>query len=111
MTETLKERRNIRDLQQDEEEQAREMASAIVELKTKAPNGQLVAGTLAETMAATARWGNQHKSSADVEEMIRDSTLARHTSLIRHLQNKFAIVSHLQSFSFPKKKKGVSRAQ
>ncbi|KAF3439614.1 hypothetical protein FNV43_RR17892 [Rhamnella rubrinervis] len=90
VTKTLKERRNLRDLQQDEEEQARQMASAFIELKPKASSGQLVAGTLAETMAATARWGNQ-LSSADVEELTRDSTLARHASLVRHLQKKFAI--------------------
>lgn len=101
MTETLKERRNLRDLQQDEEEQARQMASAFIELKPKASNGQLVAGTLAETMAATARWGNQ-LSSADVEELTRDSSLARHASLVRHLQNKFAIVSHSLSFTLQK---------
>ncbi|XP_024931578.3 CRM-domain containing factor CFM3, chloroplastic/mitochondrial [Ziziphus jujuba] len=92
VTEALRERRNLRDLQQDEEEQARKLASASdsIELKTKASSGQLVAGTLAETVAATARWGNQ-LTSLDVEKMLRDSTLSRHASLIKHLQNKLAL--------------------
>lgn len=95
VTDTLKERRKLRDLQQDEEEQARKlaMASASIMLKAKASSGQLVAGTLAETMAATARWGNQ-LTSIDVEKMMRDSTLSRHASLVKHLQNKFALVSN-----------------
>ncbi|PON46791.1 RNA-binding, CRM domain containing protein [Parasponia andersonii] len=90
VTEALKERRKLRDLQQDEEEQARQIAPAFTESKTKASTDQLVAGTLAETMAATARWGNR-PSNADIKEMIKDSTLARRASILRHLEKKLAL--------------------
>ncbi|PON35204.1 RNA-binding, CRM domain containing protein, partial [Trema orientale] len=90
VTEALKERRKLRDLQQDEEEQARQIAPAFIESKTKASTDQLVAGTLAETMAATARWGNQ-PSNADIKEMIKDPTLARRASILRHLEKKLAL--------------------
>lgn len=92
VTKTLKERRQIRDRQQDEEERARQTASAFIESKVKTSD-QLVAGTLAETKAATAHWGNQH-TSIDVEKMMRDSTLAKRASLVRHLENKLSLVSH-----------------
>lgn len=90
VTETLKERRKLRDLQQNEEELARQMASASIESKAKASKGPLVAGTLAETVAATSRWGNQ-PSSEDIQKMIRDSALNRHAMLVRYLQNKLAL--------------------
>ena len=93
VTETLKERRKLRDLQQNEEEQARQMASASIESKAKASKGPLVAGTLAETVAASSRWGNQ-PSSEDIQKMIRDSALNRHAMLVRYLQNKLALVSY-----------------
>lgn len=89
---SLKERRKLRDLQQDEEEKVRQMAPAFIQSKSQACINQLVAGTLAETMAATARWGNQ-QSPVDVEKMMKDSTLARHASIIRHLERKLALVS------------------
>ncbi|XP_068337249.1 CRM-domain containing factor CFM3, chloroplastic/mitochondrial-like isoform X2 [Pyrus communis] len=90
VTGVLKERRKLRDLQQDEEEQARQMASDFVESKPEASKGQLVAGTLAETLAATTRWRNQ-LTIDKVEKMTRDSTLARHASLVRHLEKKLAL--------------------
>ena len=93
VTEVLKERRKLRDIQQEEEEHVRQMAPAFIESKMKAYTDQLVAGTLAETKAATARWGS-NPSSVDVEKMIKDSSLARHESIIRHLEKKLAIVSH-----------------
>nr|XP_048327585.1 CRM-domain containing factor CFM3, chloroplastic/mitochondrial-like isoform X2 [Ziziphus jujuba var. spinosa] len=85
--EALRERRKLRDLQQDEEEQARKLASASdsIELKTKASSGQLIAGTLAEAMATTARWGNQ-LTSLDVEKMLRDSTLSRQKGRLKRLR-------------------------
>lgn len=92
VTGVLKERRKLRDLQQDEEEQARQMASDFVESKPEASKGQLVAGTLAETLAATTRWRNQ-LTIDKVEKMKRDSTLARHASFVRHLEKKLALVS------------------
>lgn len=90
--EALKERSKLTYIQQDEEEQARQVASAFIESKVKASKGPLVAGTLAETVAATSHWGKQ-PSSDDVEEMMRDSTLTRHVSLLRYLEKKLVIVS------------------
>ncbi|KAF3958733.1 hypothetical protein CMV_016389 [Castanea mollissima] len=90
VTEALKERKKLTDLQQNVEEQAREMASASIVSKAKASKGPLVAGTLAETIAATSRWGNQ-PSSEDVQKMIKDSVLTRHALLVKYLQNKLSI--------------------
>jgi hypothetical protein len=92
INETLKERRKLAFLYQDEEDQARQMTSAFIGSSVKTTKGPLVAGTLVETVAAISRWGNQ-PSSEDVEEMIRDSALARHASLVKHLENKLAQVS------------------
>ncbi|CBI27903.3 unnamed protein product, partial [Vitis vinifera] len=87
--EALKERRKLRDLQQDEEEQARHRASALIDSKARSAKGPLVAGTLAETLAATSRWGSE-PSEEDVGKMIRDSALARHASLVRYVGKKLA---------------------
>lgn len=92
VVESLKERKKLRDHQQDEEERVRQMAPAFIHSKSQACIDQLVAGTLAETMAATARWGNQ-PSTVDVEKMMKDSTLARHVSISRNLERKLALVS------------------
>lgn len=92
VTKALSERRKLTDLQQDEEDQARQGALAIIESKAKTPQDPMVAGTLAETMAATSRWGNQ-PSSEDVQKMIRDSALTRHALLVSYLEKKLALVS------------------
>ncbi|CAL1413992.1 unnamed protein product [Linum trigynum] len=83
--ETLKERQKLSYLQNVEEELVRQMAPLNI-ITTKVP---AVAGTLAETVAATSRWGKQ-PSNEDVKEMMRDSAVARISSLLKHLQNKFA---------------------
>ncbi|KAF8406880.1 hypothetical protein HHK36_006001 [Tetracentron sinense] len=89
ITEALVERRKLTELRQDEEEKARQSASALIDSNAKAAKGPLVAGTLAETMAANSRWGNQ-PSSKDMEKMMRDAALARHASLVRYLEKKLA---------------------
>ncbi|PQP95517.1 hypothetical protein Pyn_08280 [Prunus yedoensis var. nudiflora] len=66
------------------------MASDYVVSNSEASKGQLVAGTLAETMAATTHWRNQ-LTIDKVEKMRRDSTFARHASLVRHLEKKLAL--------------------
>lgn len=76
-------------LQQDEEEQARHRAAALIDPKLKASKQKLVAGTLAETVAATSRWGNQ-PDSAEMEKMMRDAAVARQASLINSLERKLA---------------------
>ncbi|XP_022147610.1 CRM-domain containing factor CFM3, chloroplastic/mitochondrial [Momordica charantia] len=90
ITEAVKERRKLADLQQEVEEQVRQVASPSVESKVKASNVPLVAGTLAETVAATSRWGSQ-RSSQDIENMREDSALAKLDSLIRYLEKKLAL--------------------
>ncbi|XP_022960925.1 CRM-domain containing factor CFM3, chloroplastic/mitochondrial [Cucurbita moschata] len=90
ITDALKERRKLADLQQDVEEKARQMASTSVESKVKASNAPLVAGTLAETIAATSRWGSQ-QSGQDIETMREDSALAKLEYLIEDLKKKLAL--------------------
>ncbi|KAJ9167961.1 hypothetical protein P3X46_019548 [Hevea brasiliensis] len=87
--ETLKERRKLTYLKQDEEEQARQMNLPFIESNAKNTEG-MVAGTLAETRAATSHWMN-YLGGEGVEEMLRDASLARLTSLVKHLQNKLAL--------------------
>lgn len=88
--ETMKERRDLTYLQQDVEEQARALASSFVQSNTKTTKGPLVAGTLAETMAATYRWGNL-SDRKDVEDMRKDAALGRRALLVQHLEKKLAI--------------------
>ncbi|XP_037493030.1 CRM-domain containing factor CFM3, chloroplastic/mitochondrial isoform X1 [Jatropha curcas] len=88
--ETLRERRKLTYLKQDEEEKARNMASAFVDSNSKTIKGPLVAGTLAETVAATSHWRIQ-SGSKDVEEMLRNAALAKSASLVKHLENKLAL--------------------
>ncbi|CAN0901292.1 CRM-domain containing factor CFM3, chloroplastic/mitochondrial [Linum grandiflorum] len=86
--ETLKERQKLNLLQHAEEEQVRKMAPSNIKTTQLPP----VAGTLAETVAATSRWGKQ-PSREDIEEMMRGSHVARISSLLKYLQNKLAIAN------------------
>lgn len=92
VVETLEERRKLRDLQQDEEERARHRVSPLIDSKVRPAKSPLVAGTLAETLAATSHWGSE-PSEEHVEKMMRDSALARHASLVRYVGQKLAHVS------------------
>ncbi|XP_002514120.3 CRM-domain containing factor CFM3, chloroplastic/mitochondrial isoform X1 [Ricinus communis] len=87
---TLKERKKLTYLKQDEEEQARQMALASVESSAKTSKVPLVAGTLAETVAATSHWRDQ-RGSPDIDEMLREAVLAKRASLVKHLENKLAL--------------------
>ncbi|KAF6170600.1 hypothetical protein GIB67_017849 [Kingdonia uniflora] len=88
VTDVLVNRHKLVELQQVEEEKARQRASsALIVSNAKSSKGPLVAGTLAETMAANSRWGNQ-PSSEEIEKMRRDFSLARHASLVRYLEKK-----------------------
>lgn len=93
VTKTLTERQKLTVLQQDEEEKARQNASSITLSNSKSSQMQLLAGTLAETRAATANWGHQ-PSKQEVGKMIRESTLDRLSSLIRNHESKLALVSY-----------------
>lgn len=78
-------------LRQDEEAQARDKAAMLINQKTKTSTQHLVAGTLAETLAATSRWGNQ-SNGAEFEKMMRDAAVSRHAFLVTSLQRKLAFV-------------------
>ncbi|MBA0747557.1 hypothetical protein Gogos_004464 [Gossypium gossypioides] len=93
VTNTLKEMQKSRNLRQEEEEEARGRALALVGSNVKASTLPLVAGTLAETTAATSRWGHQ-RSPDEIEEMKRNSALTQQASLVRHLEKKLAHVSY-----------------
>uniref|UniRef100_A0A251V2G7 Putative CRS1 / YhbY (CRM) domain-containing protein n=1 Tax=Helianthus annuus TaxID=4232 RepID=A0A251V2G7_HELAN len=91
VTKTLTKAQELSINRQEDEDKARERASTFIDLTTKnAVKGPLVAGTLAETMAATSRWGSE-PDSEEVERMRRESAVARHTSLVKLLENKLAL--------------------
>lgn len=90
ITEALTEREKLTELRQNEEEQARLKASASIGSDAKTLKVPLVAGTLAETMAATSRWGKQ-PSSKEMEKIINESISARQASLVRYLEKKLAV--------------------
>ncbi|KAL7589479.1 hypothetical protein Lser_V15G38860 [Lactuca serriola] len=91
VTKTLIEAQDIRTNRQEDEDKAREKALTFIDLTHKnSVKGPLVAGTLAETMAATSRWGSE-RSREEIEKMRRDSAVARHASLVRLLEKKLAL--------------------
>ncbi|XP_073149156.1 CRM-domain containing factor CFM3A, chloroplastic/mitochondrial [Henckelia pumila] len=79
--------------QQDEEEHARHRAATLIDSNVRTPKQPLVAGTLAETVAATSRWGNQ-PSSAEIEKMRSDTAVSSHVSLVNSVQRKLAFAKH-----------------
>jgi len=91
VTKALKEREQLTMLQYQEEE-ARRLASSLINSNSTNREVPVVAGTLAETVAATSRWGKQ-PTREELEKMMKESAMARRASLIKYLQNKYAIVS------------------
>ncbi|CAI9761091.1 unnamed protein product [Fraxinus pennsylvanica] len=77
-------------IQHDDEEQARQKAATSIISYSEAAKQPLVAGTLAETTAASSRWGNE-RSSAEIEKMMKDSAIARRASLVKFLERKLAL--------------------
>ncbi|KAK2989662.1 hypothetical protein RJ640_021582 [Escallonia rubra] len=90
VTKALVEAQTLTALRQDEEDEARKKASSLVDSNAEAAKRRLIAGTLAETLAATSRWCKQ-PSSEEREKQMRDAALARHTSLVRYLEKKLAL--------------------
>ncbi|CAH8354245.1 unnamed protein product [Eruca vesicaria subsp. sativa] len=87
VSEALTERQNkITEVLQTKEDQLRETASTRVTLisQSKPPKTPLLAGTLAETIAASSRWAPE-ASSIDVEELKRESASIKRAALIRDL--------------------------
>ncbi|XP_028774212.1 CRM-domain containing factor CFM3, chloroplastic/mitochondrial isoform X2 [Neltuma alba] len=89
VTEALTERHKLALLKQDEEDQVRQIASSLTRSTGKASQIPFVAGTLAETKAATTQWGHQ-PSSQEVEKMRRDSAISKLTSIVKNLEKKLA---------------------
>lgn len=95
VAEALTERqKEITEVLQTKEDQAREMASTRVTLTSqgKSPKTQLLAGTLAETIAASSRWAPE-ASSVDIEELKRESASIKRAALIRDLNLRLLYVS------------------
>ncbi|KAI3801201.1 hypothetical protein L1987_29305 [Smallanthus sonchifolius] len=93
VTMTLTKAQELSINRQEDEDKAREKASTFIDMTTKnAVKGPLVAGTLAETMAATSRWGTE-PGSEEIERMRREAAVARHTSLVKLLENKLALAN------------------
>lgn len=95
VTEALLERERLAKSLQDEEEQARLKASALVVPGIEKTEQSGTAGSLEETLDADAKWGkqldDQHK-----EKVMRDAERLRHADLVRKLERKLAIVSFLK---------------
>lgn len=89
VTEALLERERLAKSLQDEEEQARLRASALIIPRVEITEQSGIAGTLGETLDADARWGmtldDRHK-----EKMMREADIIRHANLVRKLENKLA---------------------
>ncbi|KAF5752358.1 hypothetical protein HS088_TW01G00266 [Tripterygium wilfordii] len=89
VTEALLEREKLVKSMQDEEEQARLRASALVMPNMGLNEQSRTAGTLEESLDADARWGkildHHHK-----EKIMRDAKMVRHADLVRKLQKKLA---------------------
>ncbi|CAN6880319.1 unnamed protein product, partial [Brassica oleracea] len=89
VSEALRERqKEITEVLQNKEDQLRETASARVTLvsqgKPTRKKTPLLAGTLAETIAASSRWAPD-ASSVDVEELKREAASIKRAALIRDL--------------------------
>ncbi|XP_062108191.1 CRM-domain containing factor CFM3A, chloroplastic/mitochondrial [Humulus lupulus] len=89
VTEALLERESLAKSMQDEEEQARLRASAIITPQFEIAEQSGTTGTLGETLDADAKWGktldNNHK-----EKVMRKAAIMRHATLVRKLEKKLA---------------------
>ncbi|PWA71972.1 CRS1 / YhbY (CRM) domain-containing protein [Artemisia annua] len=93
VTRTLNEAQDLSINHQEDEDSAREKASTFIDLTIKnTVKGPLIAGTLAETLAATSRWGTE-PSAEEIEKMRRDAAVARHSSLVRLLEKKLSLAN------------------
>ncbi|KAM1923889.1 hypothetical protein ACFX15_021736 [Malus domestica] len=89
VTEALLERERLAKSLQDEEEQARLRASAMVIPNVEQAQHFGTAGTLGETLDADAKWGkrmdNHHK-----KKVMQEADILRHSNLCRKLERKLA---------------------
>ncbi|KAK6944816.1 RNA-binding, CRM domain [Dillenia turbinata] len=106
VTAVLMERQKVTELQQDEEEFARKGALSFSNFSAKHSQGPLVAGTLAETVAATSQWKIE-RGSKEIERMMKESAYDRHASIVRNLEMKLMIAKE----KFAKAGKALSKIQ
>lgn len=96
VTEALLERERLAKSHQDEEEQARLRASAMISPRDGLIELSLTAGTLGETLDADARWGKRLDGDHE-ERMMREAEVLRHANLVRKLDRRLAFVSSSSS--------------
>ncbi|XAR57346.1 hypothetical protein NMG60_11025460 [Bertholletia excelsa] len=89
VAEALLEKERLAKALQDEEEQARLRASALVVPNVAISDESGTAGTLEETINANARWGKK-LDDHDKAKVMREAEVLRHTNLVRKLERKLA---------------------
>lgn len=92
VTEALLERERLAKSLQDEEEQARLRASAMIIPNVDTSEQSRTAGTLGETLDANAKWGKRLDNHHE-QKVKRELEMIRHANLVRKLEKKFAFVS------------------
>ncbi|KAF3781028.1 CRM-domain containing factor [Nymphaea thermarum] len=90
VTEALLERERLAKALQDEEERARWRASLSVTSDVQPSAEPHTAGTLGETLQASARWGKK-LDERDEKMMKRAAEKARHADLVRKIENKMVL--------------------
>jgi hypothetical protein len=95
VSEALLERERLAKSLQDEEEQARLRASALVIPSDEIMEESGIAGSLEETLDADAKWGKR-LDDCHKEKIIREAEIVRHASIVRRLEKKLAFVSSLK---------------
>ncbi|KMZ63398.1 Chloroplastic group IIA intron splicing facilitator CRS1 [Zostera marina] len=85
----VEEREKLSNIRQEEEDLARQRASDSIIANIKMSKLRLVAGTLAETVEAKARWTEGDMlSEKDRKKMVTEAALTKHASLIRFMEKK-----------------------
>ncbi|XP_075646402.1 CRM-domain containing factor CFM3A, chloroplastic/mitochondrial-like [Castanea sativa] len=87
VTEALLERETLAKSLQDEEEQARLRASALIIPRVEITEQSGIAGTLGETLDADARWGKTLDDRHE-KKMMKEAEVMRHADLVRKLEHK-----------------------
>ncbi|KAE9455398.1 hypothetical protein C3L33_12701, partial [Rhododendron williamsianum] len=91
VAEALLEKERLAKTLQDEEEQARLRATAMVIPKVEINDEFRTAGSLEETLDASARWGKT-MDNRDKVKVMREAEMLKHANLVRKLESKLAFV-------------------
>lgn len=89
VAEALLEKERLAKTLQDEEEQARLKASALVTPNVEINGESRTTGTLEETLDANARWGKR-LDDHDKAKVMKEAEVLRHADLVRKLERKLA---------------------